>query len=235
MSNTILVVEDEKPIRTLINFNLVEAGFSTVLEGNAEEAIKKISECLPTLAIVDWMLPQMSGIDLVKRLKKENRTKHIPLILLTAKSDEKDRLRGLELGVDDYLTKPFSPKELIARVKNILRRTAPHKTGEISHMGNFKLNPVTRRIEAPDGFVGLGPTEFKLLHFLVTHPGRVYSRKQLLDFVWGDHVFIEERTVDVHIRRLRKALTKINFSDQIQTSRGLGYLFTDNFAKKKRI
>tara|TARA_B100000902_G_scaffold188831_1_gene180637 strand:- start:302 stop:988 length:687 start_codon:yes stop_codon:yes gene_type:complete len=219
----ILVVEDEVAIQSLLALNLTRAGYQVDLATTGEEALKQVNYKLPDLIIVDWMLPVMSGIDLVRRLKKESRTQKIPMVFLTAKTDEKDKIEGLNLGVDDYLTKPFSPKELIVRIKNILKRTSPESTDESCEISGLKLDPVTRRVSGNNNNINLGPTEFKLLHFFMTHPNRVYSRAQLLDRVWGDHVFVEERTIDVHIRRLRRSLEPTGLHTLIKTTRGAGY------------
>ena len=223
MLGKILVVEDEAAIQSLLDLNLTRAGYQVDLATTGEEALKQVNYKLPDLIIVDWMLPVMSGIDLVRRLKKESRTQKIPMVFLTAKTDEKDKIEGLNLGVDDYLTKPFSPKELIVRIKNILKRTSPESTDESCEISGLKLDPVTRRVSGNNNNINLGPTEFKLLHFFMTHPNRVYSRAQLLDRVWGDHVFVEERTIDVHIRRLRRSLEPTGLHTLIKTTRGAGY------------
>ncbi len=223
MLGKILVVEDEVAIQSLLALNLTRAGYQVDLATTGEEALKQVNYKLPDLIIVDWMLPVMSGIDLVRRLKKESRTQKIPMVFLTAKTDEKDKIEGLNLGVDDYLTKPFSPKELIVRIKNILKRTSPESTDESCEISGLKLDPVTRRVSGNNNNINLGPTEFKLLHFFMTHPNRVYSRAQLLDRVWGDHVFVEERTIDVHIRRLRRSLEPTGLHTLIKTTRGAGY------------
>jgi two-component system phosphate regulon response regulator PhoB len=190
---------------------------------NAEQAMNLVSNALPDLVLLDWMLPGMSGIDLARRLRHDKRTKAVPIILLTARSDEQDKLQGLDTGADDYITKPFSPRELNARIKAVLRRRAPQMTDDVVQIGELRLDPASHRITGNGQPVELGPTEFRLLHFLMTHPERVHSRAQLLDHVWGDHVFVEERTVDVHIRRLRKALEPTKLDRLIQTVRGTGY------------
>jgi len=182
-----------------------------------------VQDALPDLVLLDWMLPGLSGIELARRLRADKRTKSIPIIMLTARADEQDKLTGLDTGADDYITKPFSPRELNARVKAVLRRRAPQMTDDLVQVGTLKLDPATHRVSADAEQVHLGPTEFRLLHFLMTHAERVHSRTQLLDQVWGDHVFVEERTVDVHIRRLRKALEPSQHDNLIQTVRGAGY------------
>jgi two-component system phosphate regulon response regulator PhoB len=181
---------------------------------------------LPDLVVLDWMLPGMSGIEFARRLRADRRTQDIPLIMLTARAEERDKLQGLETGADDYLTKPFSPRELTARIKAVLRRRAPQATDDVVGIAGLSLDPVSHRVSGNGTPLALGPTEFRLLHFLMTHPERVYSRAQLLDQVWGDHVFIEERTVDVHIRRLRKALEPTGHDRLVQTVRGAGYRFS---------
>ncbi|HZP93328.1 MAG TPA: phosphate regulon transcriptional regulator PhoB [Burkholderiales bacterium] len=228
MPATILVVEDEPAIQELIAYNLKQAGHQPVCADNAEQALNLVSNALPDLILLDWMLPGMSGIELAKRLRADKRTRTIPLIMLTARSEEQDKLVGLDTGADDYITKPFSPRELNARIKAVLRRRAPEMTDDVVQVGQLRLDPVSHRVSGNGEPVELGPTEFRLLHFLMTHPERVHSRTQLLDQVWGDHVFVEERTVDVHIRRLRKALEPSRLDGLIQTVRGTGYRFSAN-------
>ena len=222
----ILVVEDESAIQELIALNLQQAGHEPKLASDGAEALESVRESLPDLVLVDWMLPTMSGIDLVKRLRANERTRTVPIIMLTARADESDKLLGLESGADDYITKPFSIKELNARIKAVLRRRAPQMTEDRVVFKARSLDPGTHRASANGQEIDLGPTEFKLLHFFMTHPERVYSRTQILDQVWGDHVFIEERTVDVHIRRLRSALEPSNTDHLLQTVRGSGYRLT---------
>lgn len=226
MAATILVVEDEPAILELIAFNLREAGHQTLKAQNAEQAQHLVQSALPDLVLLDWMLPGVSGIEFARRLRGDKRTKQIPIIMLTARSDEQDKLNGLETGADDYVTKPFSPRELNARVKAVLRRRAPQVTDDIVQLGGLALDPASHRVAGNAQPIELGPTEFRLLHFLMTHPDRVHSRSQLLDQVWGDHVFVEERTVDVHIRRLRKALEETRLDHLVQTVRGTGYRFS---------
>lgn len=225
MNITILVVEDEPAIQELISINLRFAGYKVLHSPNAEQAHQLIQAELPDLILLDWMLPGASGLSLARRLRSNQRTKQIPLIMLTAKGAEHDKIDGLEAGADDYITKPFSPKELLARIKAVLRRRAPQLTDDIIHIGDLHLDPATHRVIGHDETVILGPTEFRLLHFFMTHTERVFSRSQLLNSVWGDHVFVEERTVDVHIRRLRKALEPVNLEHHIETVRGAGYRF----------
>jgi two-component system phosphate regulon response regulator PhoB len=223
---TILVVEDEPDIQDLIAYNLEKAGHAVVRAGSGEQARDRVREVLPDLVLVDWMLPGMSGMDLTRWLRGNKRTSDIPLIMLTARGTESDKLAGLDLGADDYMTKPFSTRELNSRIRAVLRRRAPQAGDELIEVEGLRLNPATHRVSADGRLLSMGPTEFKLLHFFMTHPERVYSRAQLLDLVWGDHVFLEERTVDVHIRRLRKALEDSGHDKLIQTVRMTGYLFT---------
>ena len=223
MPATILLVEDEPAIQELIAANLNRAGHHVVRAGDAETAQRIVRDALPDLILLDWMLPGMSGVEFAKRLRSEERTRSIPLIMLTARGEEQDKVAGLEAGADDYVTKPFSPRELVARIKAVLRRRAPETTEDAVEIGGLRLDPATHRLTADGKPVNLGPTEFRLLHFLMTHPERVHSRAQLLDQVWGDHVFVEERTVDVHIRRLRSALEPSNHDGLVQTVRGSGY------------
>lgn len=226
MPATILLVEDEPAIQELIAANLMRAGHHVVRAGDAETGQRIVRDALPDLILLDWMLPGMSGIEFAKRLRADERTRAIPLIMLTARGEEQDKVLGLESGADDYITKPFSPRELVARIKAVLRRRAPETTEDPVEAGGLRLDPATHRLTAAGNPVTLGPTEFRLLHFLMTHPERVHSRAQLLDQVWGDHVFVEERTVDVHIRRLRCALEPSSHDSLVQTVRGSGYRFS---------
>jgi len=223
MSATILVVEDEPAIQELIAYNLKQAGHQPLCADSAEQALRLVSNALPDLVLLDWMLPGASGIEVARRLRGDKRTRAIPIIMLTARSEEQDKLLGLDTGADDYITKPFSPRELNARIKAVLRRRAPQMTDDVVEISGLRLDPVGHRVTGNGENINLGPTEFRLLHFLLTHPERVHSRAQLLDNVWGDHVFVEERTVDVHIRRLRKALEPGQMDSLIQTVRGTGY------------
>ncbi|MBK7023306.1 MAG: phosphate regulon transcriptional regulator PhoB [Sulfuritalea sp.] len=223
MSATILVVEDEPAIQALIEVNLRRAGHTVLLAADAETARQLVRDALPDLVLLDWMLPGMSGVDFARLLRSEARTRLLPIIMLTARAGERDKIEGLELGADDYVTKPFSPRELVARIKAVLRRHAPQATEDAVELGGLHLDPATHRVTAGQEEISLGPTEFRLLHFLMTHPERVHARSQLLDQVWGDHVFVEERTVDVHIRRLRAALEPGGHDALIQTVRGSGY------------
>lgn len=226
MPAQILVVEDESAIQELIALNLEQAGQTPILAGSAEEAWNCIQSALPDLVLLDWMLPGQSGIDFARRLRAEPRTRLLPIIMLTARGEEDDKLRGLDTGADDYITKPFSTKELQARIKAVLRRRAPEITDDAIEYHGLNLDPASHRVTGKGKGLEMGPTEFRLLHFFMTHPERVYSRTQLLDHVWGDHVFIEERTVDVHIRRLRAALEPARLEAFVQTVRGAGYRFS---------
>ena len=223
MAATILVVEDELAIQELIVYGLRQAGHETFCAGDAEQALKIVNDVLPDLVLLDWMLPGMSGIEFAKMLRQVPRTKNIPIIMLTARTEESDKVSGLEIGADDYITKPFSPRELVARIKAVLRRRSPEAADDIVEISGLKLDPVTHRVTVSEQEVILGPTEFRLLYFLMTHSERVHSRSQLLDGVWGDHVFVEDRTVDVHIRRLRKILEPVGKDGLVQTVRGSGY------------
>lgn len=225
MAPKILVVEDEPSIHELISINLEMAGYRVIGAESAEQASTLIQNELPDLALLDWMLPGVSGIDLARKLRSEARTKELPIIMLTARGEEEDKLRGLETGADDYITKPFSVRELEARIKAVLRRRAPEMTADPIDYHGLRLDPASHRVTGSGKGLQMGPTEFRLLHFFMTHLERVYTRTQLLDFVWGDHVFIEERTVDVHIRRLRSALTPSGHDRLVQTVRGSGYRF----------
>ena len=226
MPANILLVEDEPAIQELIAANLNRAGHHVVRAADAESAQRIVREALPDLILLDWMLPGASGIEFARRLRADERTRAIPIIMLTARGEEQDKITGLETGADDYITKPFSPRELVARIKAVLRRRAPQTTEDAVELGGLRLDPGTHRVTAAGEVLTLGPTEFRLLHFLMTHPERVHSRAQLLDQVWGDHVFVEERTVDVHIRRLRSVLEPGGFDALIQTVRGSGYRFS---------
>jgi two-component system phosphate regulon response regulator PhoB len=219
----ILVVEDEVAIAELIAINLRHAGHEVSIALDAEQANAEVDAVLPDLVVLDWMLPDQSGLTLARRWRADTRTHALPVIMLTARGEESDKIAGLDAGADDYLTKPFSTQELMARIRAVLRRKAPEALEEAVTLGHVKVDPATRRVIAGTQELRLGPTEFKLLHFLVTHPERVHSRKQLLDRVWGDHVFIEERTVDVHVKRLRDSLAPAGCASMIETVRGVGY------------
>jgi len=223
MPANILVVEDEPAIQELLAVNITQAGHAPLRAISVEHAKELLRNTIPDLILLDWMLPGMSGIDFARELKSDSQTKEIPIIMLTARGDEFDKVRGLETGADDYVTKPFSPRELNARIKAILRRRAPQMTDEPIEIQGLLLDPITHRVTGNGNNVNLGPTEFKLLHYFMGNPERVHSRSQLLDKVWGDRVFVEDRTVDVHIRRLRNALSASDHQDLIQTVRGSGY------------
>lgn len=226
MAAKILIVEDEVAIQELITYNLQQAGYETVCADDAEKAMIIINDVLPDLILLDWMLPKMSGIEFARILRRGERTRLIPIIILTARTQEADKVAGLEIGADDYVTKPFSPRELIARINAVLRRLIPEASDEVIEIDELRLDPANHRVTAGGQEIELGPTEYRLLHFMMTHTERVYTRNQLLDRVWGDHVFVEERTVDVHIRRLRKALESAGKDEWIQTVRGAGYRFS---------
>lgn len=226
MDTTILIVEDENAISEMLRFSLDSAGFSVVIADDDQAARRILADLRPDLIIMDWMLPGRSGIEIAKELKNSETFKDIPIIMLTARGEEDDKIRGLESGADDYVTKPFSPRELIARVKAVLRRTSPLSSDDVVEVNGLQLDSNAHRVTVSGKVVDLGPTEFKLLCYLMTHPERVYSRSQLLDRVWGNNVYVEERTVDVHIRRLRKALEDSGHAPLIQTVRGAGYRFS---------
>jgi two-component system, OmpR family, phosphate regulon response regulator PhoB len=223
----VLVVEDESAIAELVALNLRHSGYEVILAATADEAQAAVDRVLPDLVLLDWMLPGQSGLQLAKRWRTQARTRELPVIMLTARNEEVDKIAGLDAGADDYLTKPFSPKELLARIRAVLRRKAPEALDAAIDIGGLRLDPathrVTRQVDEHLREVKIGPTEFRLLHFLMAHPERVHSRAQLLDRVWGDHVFIEERTVDVHIKRLREALLPVDCASLIETVRGSGY------------
>ena len=222
----VLVVEDETAIAELISINLRHAGYEVTVVADSTRALAEVDRVLPDLVLLDWMLPGQSGLSLAKRWRGEARTKDMPIIMLTARGDEPDMVAGLDAGADDYLAKPFSTNALMARIRAVLRRKAPEALDSAVQVGALKLDPATRRVSRGDIDIKVGPTEFKLLHFFMTHPERVHSRAQLLDRVWGDHVFIEERTVDVHVKRLREALAPAQCSQMIETVRGAGYRLT---------
>ena len=222
----ILIVEDEQPIREMVVFALANAGYDVREAADARQAQVRIAERLPDLMLLDWMLPGISGIDYARRLKKEDLTRDLPIIMLTARAEEEDTVQGLESGADDYMTKPFSPRELVARIRAVLRRGGPAGEDEMLRANSLSLDLASHRVSAGDTLLEMGPTEYRLLEFFMAHPERVYSRGQLLDRVWGSNVYVEERTVDVHIRRLRKALETHGFDTLIQTVRGAGYRFS---------
>jgi two-component system phosphate regulon response regulator PhoB len=222
----VLVVEDEPAIRDMIAFALKRASLVPMLAEDARKAQHLIAERLPDLILLDWMLPGTSGLELARRLRREDLTREIPIIMLTARGEEDDRVIGLDAGVDDYVVKPFSTRELIARIRAVLRRTQPHGEGQTVSLGGLTLDTLSHRVFAGERPVQLGPTEYRLLAFFMTHPERVYTRGQLLDNVWGSGVYVEERTVDVHIRRLRKSLEPFALENYVQTVRGAGYRFS---------
>lgn len=219
----ILVVEDEPAIAELIGLNLRHAGYEVTIAGGADEARQEVDRVLPDLVVLDWMLPGQTGLALAKSWRGQQRTRELPIIMLTARAEEADKVAGLDAGADDYLVKPFSTNELLARIRAVLRRMVPEALDSAVEIAGLKLDPATRRVTREEQEVRVGPTEFRLLHFFMTHPERVHSRAHLLDRVWGDHVFIEERTVDVHVKRLREALEPVNCSRLIETVRGAGY------------
>lgn len=222
----ILIVEDEQAIRDMVMFSLAGAGFEVEAAADVRQAQSCIAEHLPDLVLLDWMLPGMSGIDFARRLKREDLTRELPIIMLTARAEEEDKVQGLESGSDDYVTKPFSPRELIARIRAVLRRGASAAEDEMLCANGLTLDVASHRVSAGESLLDLGPTEYRLLEFFMAHPERVYSRGQLLDRVWGSNVYVEERTVDVHIRRLRKVLAPHGYDALIQTVRGAGYRFS---------
>ena len=222
----ILIVEDEGAIRDMLGYALMKAGFLCEEAADTEAARSTLKAGRPDLILLDWMLPGMSGIDYARRLKSAPETRDIPIIMLTAKGEEADKVRGLETGADDYITKPFSTGELVARVKAVLRRYVKAETGALIEINGLRLDPETYRVTANGQDIEISPTEFKLLRFFIGHPERVYSRSRLLDQVWGENVYVEERTVDVHIRRLRKTLEPFGFQRYIQTVRSVGYRFS---------
>jgi two-component system phosphate regulon response regulator PhoB len=232
--SSVLVVEDESAIAELISINLRHAGYEVTIATSADQAQTVIDRVLPDLVLLDWMLPGQSGLQLAKRWRSDARTRELPVIMLTARNEEADKISGLDAGADDYLTKPFSTKELLARMRAVLRRKAPEALDSAVEVSGLKLDPATRRVTRRLGDemreVKVGPTEFRLLHFFMSHPERVHSRAQLLDRVWGDHVFIEERTVDVHVKRLREALAPVQCSGLIETVRGAGYRLTQQLS-----
>ena len=228
MKANILIVEDEESILELIAINLHQSGFKPIRSLNAESADKLIHEQIPDLIILDWMLPRMSGIDFAKRLKSNTLTKKIPIIMLTAKNEEENMIQGLSSGADDYLTKPFSPRELVARIKAVLRRKAPELIEEPIEINGLHLDPTNHRVRSNNNSIRIGPTEFKLLHFFMKNPERLFSRDHILDKVWGNKVEIDDRTVDVHIKRLRSSLSTEGKQKLIQTVRGMGYRFSEN-------
>ena len=224
---SILVVEDEFAIQELIAVNLEHAGHAVARAATAAQALALINESLPDLVLLDWMLPDRPGVDFARQLRADRRTREIPIIMLTARAQEQDKVSGLDSGADDYVTKPFSSRELLARIQAVLRRRAPEAAEEILELHGLTLDPVSHRVTARGATMDLTRTEFRLLRCFMAHPERVYTRQQLLDQVWGDHVFVDERTVDVHIRRLRKSLASAGLADRVETVHGTGYRFRD--------
>jgi len=219
----VLIVEDEPPLVELLSYNLEKAGFQIHIARDGEEALLAVEERKPDLILLDWMLPYVSGIEICRRIRRNPETRNVPIIILTARGEEDDRIRGLDAGADDYVVKPFSPSELVARVRAVLRRTRPAFDKDSLTYGDITMDLTTHRVSRNDEPVDLGPTEFRLLRFMMEHPGRVFSREQLLDSVWGHDTYIEPRTVDVHIRRLRKAMNLPGTTDLIRTVRSAGY------------
>jgi two-component system phosphate regulon response regulator PhoB len=222
----VLIVEDERPIREMIAFSLKRGGFEVREAEDCREARALLADHRPDLVLVDWMLPDMSGLELTRALKRDRETREVPIIMLTARSEEGDKVAGLEGGADDYVTKPFSPRELLARINAVLRRVGPAGEGERIDFEGLALDQASHRVLVGELTVPLGPTEYRMLEFFMTHPERVYTRDQLLDRIWGGNVYVEERTIDVHIRRLRKALEDFGYDRFIQTVRGSGYRFS---------
>ena len=231
MKPRILIVEDEEALVTLLRYNLDAAGYEVDTVARGDEADLKLKESTPDLVILDWMLPGLSGLELCRRLRSRPETKGMPIIMLTARGEESERIRGLDTGADDYIVKPFSVPELLARISALLRRLAPERLANVLSFGDLALDREKKRVSRSGRAVQLGPTEYRLLEFLMERPGRVFSREQLLDGVWGSDIYIDERTVDVHVGRLRKALSRGDESDPIRTVRGSGYALDDRFGK----
>ena len=219
----VLIVEDEAPLVTLLRYNLEKEGFSVCEAGDGEEALVQIAERKPDLVLLDWMLPLVSGIEVCRRIRRSRETRSLPVIILTARGEETDRVRGLDSGADDYVVKPFSPSELVARLRAVMRRAQPSTAQDVMQFADVEVDTAAHRVSRAGKRVHLGPTEFRLLRYLMLHPGRVFSREQLLDAVWGHDVYVEARTVDVHIRRLRKALNVNGAADVVRTVRSAGY------------
>jgi len=231
MPTNILIVEDEEPLTLLLRYNLESEGYSVESVGRGDEAETRLRESVPDLVILDWMLPGLSGIELCRRLRARAETKQLPIIMLTARGEESEKVRGLATGADDYIVKPFSVPELLARVRALLRRSNPERVANGLTIGDIELDREKKRVSRDGQAVDLGPTEFRLLEFLMERPGRVFSREQLLDGVWGNEIYIDERTVDVHVGRLRKVINRGHDADPIRTVRGAGYAFDDRFGK----
>ena len=230
MKPSILVAEDEGALVTLLRYNLEREGYRVLEAGDGEEALLVAAEEKPDLVLLDWMLPQLSGIEVCRRLRGRQETRNVPIIMLTARGEETDRIRGLDTGADDYLTKPFSMTELLARLRAVLRRIRPSLAEDVVRSGDIEMDRVAHRVRRAGKEVHLGPTEYKLLEHLIQHPGRVFSREQLLDAVWGSDVYVEARTVDVHVGRLRKALSVEGVGDPVRTVRSAGYALEDGVA-----
>lgn len=230
MQPTVLVVEDETALVTLLRYNLERAGYRVLSAMDGEEALLIAAEDTPDLVLLDWMLPQLSGIEVCRRLRGRQETRNVPIVMLTARSEEADRIRGLDTGADDYLTKPFSMTELLARIRAVMRRIRPSIAEDVLLVGDIEMDRATHRVRRGGGEVHLGPTEYKLLEHLMQHPGRVFSREQLLDAVWGSDVYVEARTVDVHVGRLRKALMGAGHGDPLRTVRSAGYALEESVA-----
>lgn len=229
MDTNIVVVEDDPAIQEVLRYTLIQAGFNVQLAGSAEDGLTFVRNVLPDVLLVDVMLPGVSGTTFAKQIRQDPRTRDVPLIMVTARADEADRVQGLDIGADDYVTKPFSPRELVARIRAVLRRRAPEHSGDVLEASSLKLDPVSHTVSFEGQPLDLGPTEFKLLQYLMSHPGRVFSRQQLLNAVWGDHRFIEERTVDVYVRRLRAGLGS-EAEKLVETVRGVGYKMLTSIA-----
>ena len=225
MDNTILIVEDDPELQEVLALNLQNAGYRTLRAGSIRQAESLLNSTLPQMILLDWMLPDTPGLTFARRVRAEGRTATVPIIMLTGRDCESDKITGLEAGVDDYLIKPFSPRELLARIKAVMRRCAPQHADMVVEIAGLKLDPASRRIVGDGQDIELGALEFRMLRFFMTHPGRVYSRAQLLDEIWGNNVYVEERTVDVHIRRLRQALEPTGHKGLLETVRGVGYCF----------
>ena len=227
---TILIVEDEADLSELMRYNLEAEGFRVVAAESGDEAVERIRDGVPDLILLDWMLPGLSGIELMRRWRSRDETARVPVIMVTARGEEEERIRGLATGADDYMVKPFSMPELIARIQALLRRSSPQLTTNLLKAGDLELDRQSHRVRRAGRDLHLGPTEYRLLEYLMRHPGRVYSREQLLDGVWGNDVYVDERTVDVHVGRLRKAINRGREQDPIRTVRGAGYAFDERFA-----
>ena len=229
MAASILIVEDEEALTLLLRYNLEAEGYAVEAVARGDEADLRLKESVPDLVILDWMLPGLSGIELCRRLRTRPETRQLPIIMLTARGEESERIRGLSTGADDYIVKPFSVPELVARVNALLRRASPERVAAVLSFGDIEIDRERRRVSRGGRAVDLGPTEYRLLEFLMQRPGRVFSREQLLNGVWGDDIYIDERTVDVHVGRLRKALNRGHAADPIRTVRGAGYALDDRF------